>query len=80
MRPPPLKWNVTKAGGKFIIDWVPPEIYAESKWRFKINYTECNTSKVSYTTVFKSGLVMAVEGIVLLKKIVAILFIFFNKN
>lgn len=47
VRPPALKWSVTKTKDKFLISWSYPEIPAD--WAITINYTECDTLKVRTT-------------------------------
>lgn len=46
VRPPAIKWNVTKADNKFLITWIPPDILDLSNWKFTITYRECNKTKV----------------------------------
>lgn len=45
VRPPPLEWEVKKAGDKFSVSWTPPDIGDLSTWKFIINVTECNKVK-----------------------------------
>ncbi|KAM9836930.1 uncharacterized protein ACBR49_019345 [Aulostomus maculatus] len=44
--PPSLQWNVTMFQDKFLIKWFPPDLLSFSRWRFQINYTECDEAKV----------------------------------
>ncbi|XP_029382838.1 interleukin-13 receptor subunit alpha-1 [Echeneis naucrates] len=46
VRPPALKWTVIEDEDKFIIRYNPPD-FNFTDWVYKINYTECNRSKIS---------------------------------
>nr|XP_057923123.1 uncharacterized protein LOC131125515 [Doryrhamphus excisus] len=44
--PRPLNWSVSEVAGKFILNWIPPDVLRLSRWTFIINYTECDERKI----------------------------------
>lgn len=51
VRPPPLKWNITKHGDEFNITWTPPEMLTPDSWSYTINYKICDKPQVRGTVL-----------------------------
>ncbi|KAM4565296.1 interleukin-13 receptor subunit alpha-1 isoform 2-T2 [Fundulus diaphanus] len=48
VKPPPLKWDVKKSKDNFNITWSPPDMLHLQSWKFRLNYTVCD-SKMNAT-------------------------------
>ncbi|KAM4611424.1 uncharacterized protein ACJ7VT_012112 [Polymixia lowei] len=44
VRPPPLKWTVTKDGDHLNVSWFPPDV-SDLTWTYEVNYTQCDERK-----------------------------------
>ncbi|KAM4612361.1 uncharacterized protein ACJ7VT_012902 [Polymixia lowei] len=45
VRPPPLKWTVTKDGDHLNVSWFPPDV-SDLTWTYEVNYTQCDERKI----------------------------------